>query len=514
MATSSANKRIAKNAIALTFRTVLATIVGLYTSRVVLATLGVENYGIYGVVGSVVGMLSFLNSSFTAASSRYLSYEIGSNNQERLRQTFASSFRAHLIIALIVLFISETVGLWFLYNKVNIPSHSINAAKWVYQLSIISTLVSITQVPFNSVIISHEKMGFYAFIEILNVTLKLLIVYLLVLIPENKLILYAVLTLLVTIIMQSISIIYCIRFFHESRFYRIKDRQILKQLLSFSLLDLFGNFSVVVCNQGRIFLINIFFGVIYNAAVSIAETVQGMMSSLTNNVLMAFRPHIVKQYAKNNFYQMGRALRWGMVFSTVAYALMAIPCMLEADYILNLWLGMVPPYTVIFLRVIIFSCLLRIITSVFGIAIHATGNIKIISFINGTLILINPFIVWVFFKFGYAAWFAYIINAIMIIALDLIYFISLKIQIPKLPNKDIAIVTVKIYAFIAIAAIPTYYMRSTLTSSFLRLSCVVATYAFCLIFLVWHFIFTYQDRKGIKEKIQRSLHINTSTNID
>lgn len=196
---SSNNKRIAKNTLALYLRMFLTMMVGLYTSRVVLATLGVEDYGIYGVVGGVVGMMGFLNASMSGATSRFLTFELGRGDKERLAKTFSSALIVHIIIALIVLLVSETVGLWFLCNKLVIPEGRMAAAHVVYQLSIFSAMLTITQVPYNSSIISHEKMDIYAYVEILNVTLKLLIVYLLVIGNFDKLILYAILTLAVSV---------------------------------------------------------------------------------------------------------------------------------------------------------------------------------------------------------------------------------------------------------------------------------------------------------------------------
>ena len=222
--TTSNNKRIAKNTIMLYIRMFISMLVGLYTSRVVLATLGVEDYGIYGVVGGVVGMMGFLNASMSGATSRFLTFELGRGDKERLAKTFSSALIVHIAIAIIVFILAETVGLWFLCNKLNIPEGRMEAAHWVYQFSILATMLSITQVPYNATIIAHEKMDVYAYMEILNVTLKLLIVYLLTIGDFDKLKLYAVLTFAVSLIIMMIYRIYCLRHFKESRFHWVWDK--------------------------------------------------------------------------------------------------------------------------------------------------------------------------------------------------------------------------------------------------------------------------------------------------
>ncbi|MCI6985875.1 MAG: polysaccharide biosynthesis protein, partial [Bacteroidales bacterium] len=291
--TTSNNKRIAKNTIMLYIRMFISMVVGLYTSRVVLATLGVEDYGIYGVVGGVVGMMGFLNASMSGATSRFLTFELGKGDKERLAKTFSSALIVHIAIAIIVFILAETVGLWFLCNKLNIPEGRMEAAHWVYQFSILATMLSITQVPYNATIIAHEKMNVYAYMEILNVSLKLLIVYLLTIGDFDKLKLYAVLTFAVSLIIMMIYRIYCLRHFKESRFHWVWDKTYLTPLLSFSGWNLYGNFGGIAGNQANNFVINSFFGVVMNAAASVAFTVSGIVTQFSSNAMTAFRPQII-----------------------------------------------------------------------------------------------------------------------------------------------------------------------------------------------------------------------------
>lgn len=300
----SSNKRIAKNTIMLYIRMLLSMVVSLYTSRVVLNILGVEDYGIYGVVGGIVAMFSFLNSTMSGATSRFLTYEMGRGDFQRLKETFSSTLVIHIGIACAVLVLAETVGLWFLLHKLVIPVERMNAAFWVYQLSILSMMITVTQVPYNACIIAHEKMEIYAYVEILNVILKLIIVYFLLLTDFDRLIFYAILVLFVSIIIAFIYRFYCISHFSECHFCAKMNSEFLKPMLLFSTWDLYGNMTVALRQQGMNFIMNIFWGIIINAAVSLSNMVQGAVCSLSNNVIMAFRPQIIQKYAQNNYLEM------------------------------------------------------------------------------------------------------------------------------------------------------------------------------------------------------------------
>lgn len=406
---SSNNKRIAKNTIALYLRMFLTMIVGLYTSRVVLATLGVEDYGIYGVVGGVVGMMGFLNASMSGATSRFLTFELGRGDKERLTKTFSSALIVHIIIALIVLIVSETVGLWFLCNKLVIPEGRMAAAHVVYQLSIFSAMLTITQVPYNSSIISHEKMDIYAYVEILNVTLKLLIVYLLVIGNFDKLILYAILTLAVSVIVMMVYRIYCIRHFEECHFHWVWDKEYLKPIVSFSGWDLFGNLAVTSRQQGTNFLINMFFGVAYNAASGVASTVSGILGGLCQNILTAFRPQIIKLYSAGNQEESVNLLYNAGKFATILLVLIAIPFSFEMDFIMKLWLKNPPEYASLFCRFMLISGSINMCECAMNIGIHATGQVRKMSIFTSFIYLGALPVIWIAFRMGAQAFFPYVL---------------------------------------------------------------------------------------------------------
>ena len=441
--TLSNNRRIAKNTLMLYVRMLFSMVVSLYTSRVVLNTLGVEDYGIYGVVGGVVSMFSFLNASMSGATSRFLTFEMGKGDFQRLKETFSSALMIHIGIALLVLLLAETVGLWFLNHKLVIPEERMSAAQWVYQLSILSMVVGVTQVPYNASIIAHEKMDVYAYVEILNVTLKLLIIYFLVIGSFDKLILYAVLTFFVSIIITGIYRIYCIKNFEACSFKWIWNKGILKKVLSFSSYNLYGNLGSVANTQGTNFVLNNLFGVILNSASGIATTVSNVVNSFSSNLLVAFRPRITKCYALGDIKTFQDLFIWSIKLILFVYALIAIPIFVEIDTILSLWLKHVPPYTSIFCRCILVNMYFETLRYIITMGIHAVGRVKIISICTGTVLLINPIIIYIMLTNIFSPIYTYysiILGNGILCILDIFF---LKKYIPILNLKKICISIVK-----------------------------------------------------------------------
>lgn len=433
---TSSNKRIAKNALMLYVRMFLSMIVGLYTSRVVLATLGVEDYGIYGVVGGVVAMMGFLNASMSGATSRFLTFELGRGDRQRLADTFSSALIVHIGIALVVFVLAETVGLWFLCNKLVIPDGRMEAAHWVYQCSILSAMLSITQAPYNASIIAHEKMDVYAYVEILNVSLKLLIVYLLVIGNFDKLKLYAVLTLAVGVTIMLIYRIYCIRRFPETHFRWIWKKEYIWPLLSFSGWDLYGNASTIARTQGVNVLVNMFFGTVANAAVGVATMVQSILMQFSSNVSTAVRPQIIKSYSVGDISRMNSLLLNSAKYLYILLLLLSLPILIETHFVLQLWLEIIPEYTVWFTRFMLLFNFFAAMSFVYAIGIHATGKMKRISLINGSLYLSVVPITYVLYKFGFNIYTAFVFNviAVFIGCLSNVYSLRLYINEIKVRN--------------------------------------------------------------------------------
>ena len=306
------NQRIAKNTLLLYFRMLITLVVSLYTSRVVLNTLGVDDYGIYNVVGGIIVILGFLNSAMAGATQRFLNVELGRNDFEQLRKVFCTSLVIHALVAGVILVIAETIGLWYLNSCMNIAEERMVAANWVYQFSVATFMVNILSVPYNATIIAHEKMSAFAYISILEVVLKLVIVYLLVLTPFDKLIFYAFLIFMVGVVLRLIYGIYCKRHFEECTINNFKlDKPMMKEMLSFSSWTIFGNLGFIAHTEGIALVINYFFGVAVNAASGIANQVNGVVKNFVYNFLTALNPQVVKTYAAGQYEEMHKLLMRG-----------------------------------------------------------------------------------------------------------------------------------------------------------------------------------------------------------
>lgn len=395
-------------------------LVSLYTSRVVLNTLGVEDYGTYNVIGGVVTMFGFFNGAMVSATQRFLSFEIGRNDYAQLRRTFNATLIIHIAIAFLVFILAETIGLWFLNNYLVISVGRMEAARWIYHLSVLSFMIAILQVPFNAIIIAHERMKVYAYVSILEVLLKLGIVFMLTLIAFDKLKLYGILLLLVTVIIASIYRIYSQIQFSETRFDFVKDKALYKILISYSGWNLFGNIASVAKGQGVSIILNLFFGTVVNAAQGIANQFYAAVNSFVNNFQMASNPQIIKSYASDNRESMINLVLRTSKFSFYLLFMLTLPVMLEIDYILRIWLKLVPEYTSIFTILILINALIDSVSGPLMTSLQATGKIKVYQSLVGVLLILILPISYLFFKAGYPPLYTFIVSiAISIIALCL-----------------------------------------------------------------------------------------------
>ena len=501
------NKRIAKNAIMLYLRMFLTMIVGLYTSRIVLTTLGVEDYGVYGVVGGIVSMLSFLNASMSGATSRFLTFELGRGDRQRLSDTFSTALIFHVLIAIVVFIIAETVGLWFFYNKLVIPENRIDAAFWVYQLSILSSMFTITQVPYNSCIIAHEKMDVYAYVEMLNVTLKLGIVYLLMVGNFDKLILYAVLVFLVSFIIMFIYRIYCLYMFEECKFHFIVKKAYMSPFLTFSGWDLYGNLSYTVRIQGANFVLNMFYGVVLNAANGIASTVQGILMGFSSNIIMAFKPAIIKKYAVGCFDEMNTLMCFATKMALGMLMLCTFIVYIKMNYILELWLKVVPTATVVLCRYSLVMNLFSCISLILIIGFHAAGRVKLMGFINGTVSILSIPLMYLMLKIGFDYE-----NCYQMFVFTQVFFCISNLIILKRKCKQFSIrkytMSALLPSFLALLSI--YFILNYLSTYFIDNIIGLIGFSFCSIIvtiLVCFFIMLNSNEriailKRIKTKIQ------------
>lgn len=397
----SNNKRIMKNTILLYGRMIFMMVISLYTSRVVLSVLGVEDFGIYNVVGGIVIVLSFLNTSMAGATQRFLNVELGKRDLISLKKVFTTSVVIHMGIALLVLFLAETIGVWFLNTHMTIPLDRLTAANWVFQFSVISFLVTIIAVPFNAAIIAHEEMTAFAYISIIEAILKLLIVYLLVVIPIDKLIMYALLMVLVSAGISLSYCLYCTNKFYECKGMSLRyDKYYFSKMLGFSGWTVVGALGSISHTQGVAIVMNMFFGVTVNAALGIANQVTNAVNQFVTNFMTALNPQIVKTYAANELNSMHLLMKRGARMGISLVAFFAVPLIIETPVILNIWLKEVPEYTVTFIRIILLTSICNAYAQPLSTAKAATGKIKQYQIILTTLGLLHLPLAWMAFVMG------------------------------------------------------------------------------------------------------------------
>jgi len=410
------NIRIAKNTLLLYFRTFLMVAISLFTSRIVLKILGVEDYGIYSVVGGVVIMFSFLNASMASATQRFLSVEIGRKKPLQLKKVFSISLSIHLLIAIVIIILAETIGLWFLNTQMNIPSNRMLAAQWVYQFSIFTFVISVIQVPYYASIIANEKMNFFAYMGILEVILKLIIVYMLVLFEFDKLILYSILICSVSLLILIIHIEYCKKKFDECKYNFYRDKPLFFSLLNFSGWSLFGTLAWVMMGQGLNILLNIFFGPTVNAARGIAFQVNATLSTFVYNLRKAVDPQIVKTCATGDKEYMNILIFESSKYSYFLLLFFSLPIILETNTILSAWLTIVPEYSIIFIQLMLINTLIQCCD--IGIVFTAVGKIKANQFFGGVIYLFIVPISYYFLNNGYSpetVFYVQIVSSIFVI---------------------------------------------------------------------------------------------------
>ena len=399
--TSANNKRIAKNTLLLYIRMLFMMVVNLYTSRVVLNALGVEDFGIYNVVGGVVAMFSILSSSLSAAISRFITYELGKGNQENLNKIFSSAVTIQLGLTSIIILLAETIGIWFLNVKMNIPEIRMEAANWVFQFSILTFAINLISVPYNASIIAHEKMSAFAYISILEAIGKLAIAYLIVVSPIDKLIFYAILMCIVALIVRFTYGNYCKRHFSECTYHFIWDKQLLKQMFGFAGWNFIGASSAVLRDQGGNVVINLFCGPTVNAARGIAFQVNTAVNQFVANFMTALNPQITKSYAVGNKEYMMTLLFQGARLSFYMLLLLSLPILVNTHYILELWLKIVPEHAVLFVQLVLIFAMSESISQPLITAMLATGKIRNYQIIVGGLQMMNLPISYLLLRLGF-----------------------------------------------------------------------------------------------------------------
>ena len=505
--TSSANKRIAKNTLVLYVRMLFTMGISLFTSRVILQTLGVEDYGISSVVGGVISMFTFINAAMVSSTQRYLNFELVRGDANQLRSVFSTSLQIHALIALAIIVLSETVGLWFLNEKLVIPEARMTAAMWVYQCSILSCAVSIMSTPYNAVIVAHEKMSAFAYISILDVSLKLLVVYLLVVLPFDKLIILAILNLLVQLFIRYIYTLYCHRHFPESYFQFWFNKTWFKEMFGFAGWSFWGNLAAILYTQGLNMMLNIFFGPIVNAARGIAVQVQSAVQQFVGGFQTALNPQITKNYASNNLPQMHSLMFRSARFSFLLLFFLSLPVLMETNFILTLWLKTVPDDAVIFTQIMICISLIYTTANPCIIANQATGKVKIYQMVVGGILLLILPISYIVLKLGAPAYSVFIVHFCIesLAQFSRMYMLRKLIHLPLwqyMKNIYIPIVST-----VAIAIILPLVVRMQVAEGWLRFLAVGFTCVLSVGASSYFIGFTKQERVFFLDKSLRLLRI-------
>lgn len=396
----SSSRKILKNALFLYFRMIVITGVALFTSRYVLQVLGVQDFGVYNLVGGFITLFSFLNSAMTTATQRYLAYDIGVGNLMNLKRTFSASLTIHLGIALVILLIGETVGLWYINNIMVYESERVFAVNVIYQFLLLTFIINIVQVPYNALITAHEKMNVFALFSFLEAILKLLIVYFLTIFNGDKLIIYAILTFIVAVVVRASYQIYCRLNFEESKFELNYDKSFYNELLSFSSWNLIGNLASILRLQGNNVLLNYFFGAAINAAYGLALQVNSSVNSFVTNLQAAFNPQIIKSFASGEKERSVNLACYASKFSFYVMLLVVVPILYNLDFLIGEWLKNIPEYTLSFLKISLIILLIDSLSGPFMTVITATGEVKYYHILIGSFMLLCLPISFVFLKNG------------------------------------------------------------------------------------------------------------------
>lgn len=479
-------------------------LVQLYTSRVVFNILGIQDYGIYNIVASIIVSLSFITTPMSSATQRFISFELGKKNISKISKIFSSSILIYLAFSFIIILIAETIGIWFLNNKINIPHERMHAANVIYHFTIITFVLNVINIPFNSVIIAYERMSFYSIISIFEVITKLIMAMLLIKIQYDKLIIYGILLTAITLSINSFYILYCKKYIKDIKYIKVKDTKLLKDIMSFSGWSMFGSLSNVSTEQGIGFLLNVFFGVTVNAAIGISSQVSMAINQFVGNFQTAFRSQLVQRYATGNNI---KGLH-NLIFSCSKYSFFLLfvivcPISINLHYLLTLWLGNIPDHTINFCYLMIICCLLEAISAPLWITIQATGKIRIYQICISLLMISNLFFSYIFLKHNFYPEIVFLIK----IFLTTIYLVYRIYYTKKLVNFAITdylksvILPITIILFITVIS---YFM----VYNFITKNAYITTVISLIIYsaVVWIIGLKTEEKTKIKSIIKRIIH--------
>lgn len=495
------NKKIAKNTLLLYVRTMFVMAVSLFTSRVVLNALGVEDFGTYNVVGGFVAMFSVISGALSSSISRFLTFELGKGGGEKLNRIFSTSVNIQILIGVVVFILGEIGGLWFLNNKANIPDGRLWAAVWVLQCSLIAFVVNLVSVPYNAAIIAHEKMKAFAYIGVLEAVLKLLVAYSLYISSWDKLVTYAVLLVLISVIIRLIYGIYCHRNFSETRYKFCYDKELVHEMTGFAGWSFFTNCAYIFNTQGVNILINVFFGVALNAARGVAIQMETAIKKFVLDFTTAINPQITKNYAVGKFAEMNKLICRGARFSYLLFFTFALPFIFETPTVLKLWLNVVPEHTIAFFRLSVICSIIDLLGNTGFTACMATGKIKnYVLIITSIGCLVFP-LSWVAFSFGFPVESCYIVFALVYLIVDIVRLFLMKQMLEFPINLFLKDVVLRIFLVSVAAVIPPLCIAHYMSPCILRFLINVNVCILSSIIAAFILGLTYGERKKIMKKI-------------
>ena len=498
---SENNKRIAKNTLLLYCRMLFMMVVSLYTSRVVLNALGVEDFGIYNVVGGVVAMFSMLSGSLSAAITRFITYELGTGNKENLKKIFSSSVTIQIGLALLIVLLAEAIGVWFLNAKMNIPDARMVAANWVFQFSILTFAINLISVPYNAGIIAHERMSAFAYISILEAIGKLAIAFLIVISPMDKLIFYAILMCAVALIVRFAYGAYCKKHFEECTYHFIFDKDLLKRMFGFAGWNFIGASSAVLRDQGGNVVINLFCGPAVNAARGIAFQVNNAISGFVINFKTALNPQITKSYAAGDRDYMMTLIYQGARLSFYMLLLLSLPVLVNTHYILGIWLKIVPGHAVLFVQLVLVFAMSESISNPLITAMLATGKIRNYQLIVGGLQMMNLPISYILLRMGMfpeiVIVVAIVISQCCLVARLLMLRGMIRLSIREYLKK----VYINVLTVTIVAAVLPFGITNLLIESFLNFILLSLVALICTGFTIYYVGCNTTERKFILNKL-------------
>ena len=484
---STNNKRIAKNSLLLYVRMLFIMGVTLFTSRVILQALGVEDYGIYNVVGGFVSMFALISNSMTAAIGRFITFELGKGNRSNIGAVFSTSVIIQMTIAMIVVLLSEAIGVWFLNTQMTIPADRIYAANWVFQLSIITFAINLISVPYNATIIAHERMGAFAYISSLDAVLKLLVAYLIFKSPIDKLIYYAALMCMLSILIRFIYTLYCRKHFQDCKLQWKLDRPLIKEIFGFAGWNFIGAGSGILRDQGVNVLLNIFCGPIVNAARGIAMQVNSAVQHFATSFTTALNPQITKSYAGGDKEYSFKLVFQGSKLAYLLLYIVSLPIIIEAPTILNLWLGEVPEYTIAFVRLVIIYGLTEGISYPLITLMLATGNIRNYQILVGGTQMLNFPLSYLLLKFGASPEYTFVVSIAVALGSLFLRLIMLKrmIELPVIRFMRSVVLKVIIVSLTSfpLPLLSALYFETSITRVLMTTSISVVSVMFSSLFL-------------------------------